>query len=587
MAGLGRDRCSLAGYYPDMHDHLLPADFLLSLALDVSALSDLQEVARLYWEYDGLDVHTNEVVWTRKVSEIDFKRWSGTAHYAAAAGGVAVSENFTCATCGKPLSLSSRQTLSEARRGIEVECRACNGLVDERARNVLDPKAHAKRQRRAEEEQREASARAVQEEAASAHRLLEQNLDADRRATIEEKYPPATEDDSGYSLEHASIAARVAALAIIHVAGTDEGLIHPVRYDDASIAPSLELARDLLVAAWHSDLLIIHPSSPSDAFVWKEQEPTTLGDGIYTDRIRFAAPGVGPLARRLADHTGYLRESVSLDSMRSTRRRELHQLARTLVAEETIRYFRHTLADHGFPDPAEHHMEALRSHAQRGADHFSLGQLYRMAWTSGRDASSAYERIRGLNREKAATHAVNKFAQWIQRAIDEPDDLGNHFSEAFDVPLTAATDVVFRVVLGLNPMRASPADVDAALEGSPDEELRRGCDQSIPYRALVLEWLRTDADLDADGFRSAIERVSGESLEACAPGCAHERAPMIAHHAGRVFDRVVARVGDRDAVMVTAEATVIGNQSDCRGRAGDLALMLIARQIGWRPDDDS
>lgn len=261
----------------------LPADFDFSLALEPSAPDLLQEVARLYWEYDGLDVHTNEILWTRKASEIDFKQWSGTAHYAAAAGGVAVSESFACATCGRPLSLSSRQTLSDARRGVDVECRACNGLVDERALSVLDPKAQAKRQRRAEEEQREASARAIQHEEASARRLLDQNLDAERRAAIEEKYPPATEDDGGYSLEHASIAAHVAALAIIHVAGTDEGLIHPVRYDDASIAPSLELARDLLVAAWHSDLLIIHPTSPSDAFVWTEQDPTTLGDGIYTD----------------------------------------------------------------------------------------------------------------------------------------------------------------------------------------------------------------------------------------------------------------------------------------------------------------
>lgn len=419
----------------------LPADFDFSLALEPSAPDSLQEVALLYWEYDGLDVHTNDILWTRKVSELEFKQWSGTAHYAAAAGGVAVSESFTCATCSQPLSLSSRQTLSDARRGVDVECRACNGLVDERALSVLDPKSQAKRQRRAEEERRDASARAIQHEEASARRLLEQNLEAERRAAIEEKYPANTEDDGGYSLEHASIPARIGALAIIHTAGTDGGLIHPVRYDDASIAPSSDLARDLLVAAWHSDLLIIHPTSPPDAFVWKEQELTTLGDGIYTDRVRFAAPGEGPLARRLAGYTGYLRDFVSLDSMWSTQRRELHQLARTLVAEETIRYFRHTLADHGFPDPAEHHLEALRSHAQRGADHFSLGQLYRMAWSSGRDASSAYERIRGLNREKAATHAVNKFAQWIQRAIDEPDDLGDHFREAFDVPLTAATDV--------------------------------------------------------------------------------------------------------------------------------------------------
>ncbi|MGP5930643.1 hypothetical protein [Corynebacterium glyciniphilum] len=569
-----------------MPDHVLPINFRFSLVLESSAPDALQEVARLYWEHDGVDADTNDIVWTRKTRDIDFKRWAGTAHIAAAAGGEAVSESFVCTTCNQALSLSSRQVLSDAQRGRDVRCRACDGRVNERARTVLDPKTHTKRQRRVDEEQREATVRAIREKAASEHRLLEEKLEGKRRVAIEETYPPVTDDDGGCLAEDASIAARIGALAIIHIAGTDEGLIGPVRYNDALIAPSSELAHDLFVAAWRSALLVIHPTSPSDAFVWKEREPDTLDGRIYIDRIRFAAPGKGPLARRLKSYTDCLRDYLDLESMWSIQRRELRELSRTLVAEETIRYFRHTLADHGFPDPAQHHLEALRSHARRGASYFSLGQLYRMAWSSGRDAASAYERIRGMNREKAAAHAVNRFAEWISRAIDAPDRLGEHFREAFGFPLSAATDVVFRIIFGVNPMRALPTDIDAMLEGSPDEELRLACDQSIPDRTVVLDWLRTDPSWSPEGFRVAIERVSKASLKACAPCCAHERAPITAHHAGGVYDRIVARVGDQDAVLVTAEATSIGNQSDYHGRAGDLALALIARQLGWRPNHD-
>ena len=58
---------------------------------------------------------------------------------------------------------------------------------------------------------------------------------------------------------------------------------------------------------------------------------------------------------------------------------------------------------------------------------------------------------------------------------------------------------------------------------------------------------------------------------------------MVAHQSSRLFDRVVARVGARDAAIVTAEAMSIRNENDYLGRSGHLVLSHVARVLGWTP----
>lgn len=557
-------------------------DFELLLEVNPDAPADLCTVGESYWQHDGVDADTDEICWTRKVSEIDFKPWSGTAYVAAGAALVASSPTFSCATCDGVLTLSSRQTLTDARRGLAVECRSCNSLVDERAATVLDPKAQAKREKRVQAELAAATSRAEQTARRNEQRAQEDELEASRGRVIEATYP-SEDNDGGYALDKASLRAKAGALAVIHAAGTPDGLIHAVQYDTA-LAPSAEMARDLFLAALHADLLLIHPSSPAQGFVWSDDDPLELTTSFYAHLVRFHVPGEGPLARRLQDFTAYLRDALRVDALWSTDRRDLIALSQELVAEEALRYFRYYLGSLNLPDPAEHHMEALRSHIAKAVANFPLGQLYRMAWSSSRDAISAYERISGLSKDKASTHAVNKFAQWVQRALDAPDELGEPFNEdTINLPLSAATDVVFRVVLGLNPMRATPFEVSDALAGSPDEELRRACDDQIADRAELIEWLRTDQDWSVDEFRAALERVSGTFYDPCAPNCAHERVPSVAYKAARVFDRIVARIGESDGAIVVAESMAIGNDTDYRGRAGDLTLALVLAELGRAP----
>lgn len=566
-----------------MPDTVLPADFTLVLTPNPDAPHALQAVGEKYWEHRGIAADTGDIVWARAVSDLDYAAWSGTPYYAAAAGVVASAPEFDCADCGEPLTLSSRQTLTEARRGNDVRCRDCNVTLEAHAARILDPATRANRARKAEHE---ASARAAEEvRSASAA-----DLDAARRIAIEAKYPAATEDDGGYTLHQAPVATRVAALAVIHAACQPSGLIFPVQYGDGSIAPNPETAREFFVDAWHSDLIVVHPSSPTNAFVWDEEEPSTLGNGLFADRAYFAAPGEGPLARRLETFTADLRRELALERIWSTERVEARDLARRLVAEEAIRYLSYELAIHDLPDPAEQHQERLRTHAAKAADSFALGHIYRMAWMAARDAISAYKRIQGMNRERAATHGLNKFVSYIQRGLDEPETLGEAFDERSDLPLSGATDIVFRVVFGLNPMTATPADIAQQAAGSADRELRRACDARIPDRSTVMEWLRTSGSWDPADFRKALSRAVDDEDELCGPRCAHHNAPLVAYEAARVFDRIVSRVGERDAAIVTAEALSIGNESPFEGRSGDLVLAALASELGWEPegaDEDS
>jgi hypothetical protein len=117
----------------------------LTGAVNPDAPPALQSLARWYWELLEVDDESGDLTWRFKTANLDFSLWSGTAHYAAAAGGVAEAEDFVCGTCGGPLKLASRQTLVDAVRGNTAKCRSCNGQVDKQAVRILSAEGMAKR----------------------------------------------------------------------------------------------------------------------------------------------------------------------------------------------------------------------------------------------------------------------------------------------------------------------------------------------------------------------------------------------------------------------------------------------------------
>lgn len=551
-----------------MANPLASSEIELSLELNPAAPAALQEVGLAYWELVGLDPETGDPVWARRTSDLNHGAWSGTPGYAAAAAVTVTAVGHVCAACGGPLTLSSRQAITDARRGMGVKCRACNATVDRQAVRILTPESVERRAR-------QAAAAEARERAARCARELEQG----RREAIAARYPVETAD-AATLIDAAPLLAKVGALAVLHGVGDKGGLVYPVDFESATVGPNQSLSRDLFLAAWRAGLLQIHPSSPSDAFTWESE--TTVGDEVYVDRARFFCPGDGELKQRLEDFAGYLRTRLSLENIAPGERADLVHLAKRIITEEGGRYFTYKLREHRLPDLADTHEEALRTAASRGASLFAIGHLYRMAWSSARDASSAHQRHAGMSREKAVVHGLNQFERWVQRACDDPGTLGGPYREEKEsLPLSAVTGVVFRTILGLDPMSATPAEIVEILGCSPDVELHCTCSADIPERHELMEWIRTSSgEWGGEDFRQALAILEGFEPDTCAPHCAHEGVGVVAGDCGRIYDRIVSRVGEMGAAIVTAEATVIANRlQDGRARTGDALLAEVVRLL--------
>lgn len=91
-----------------------------------------------------------------------------------------------------------------------------------------------------------------------------------------------------------------------------------------------------------------------------------------------------------------------------------------------------------------------------------------------------------------------------------------------------------------------------------------------------MAWLRTSTDQwDGNEFRKTLGFLEQWTPHPCAPGCAHERIGPLAGECGRIYDRIVSRVGDTDAAIVTAEATAIANALHDGVRPGDALLAAV------------
>lgn len=540
----------------------------LLVVVNTEAPTDLQSFARQYWDLSGADVESGKPQWRLKATDLNFAVWSGTAQYAAAAGATATATDYVCGKCDGPFTLTSRQALLDVVRGNATECRSCNGKADQQATKILSGEGSEKRAAKLLEE----------EKAASAQRVRIQLVD-DRRAYIESRY--VVEDESEeYYLDKASVFARVGVLCAINGTGDQGGMLVGIDLHNESIAPSFQLSRDLFVAAWSAKLLQIHPTTSMNSLEWEED--SAIGTGaIHADKVRFFTGSTGSLPERLSNMVDGAHIRVSIDGMWSTERSELKALACQVVAEEAARYLTSEVAAHNLPLLTDKNNEALKLITERGASQFSLGQLYGFAWRAARDASSAYQRNRGMSGENAITHGLRKYETYMQAALDDPGSMKDPFNESRAVPLSAVTRLLFNELFGLNPMTATPQDVMDALATPPDEELLALCDADIPAHGELVERIRTSRDHWTPGeFRTILARLEDWNPTLCAPHCAHERVGAVAVEVGRTFDRIISLTDDETAAIMTAQATGVANSIRDGVRTGDALLAELVNRLG-------
>lgn len=546
-----------------------PSNFELSLIPNSDAPGELQSIGRQYWQHDGIDIDSGTVRWAYRVKDIDLRSWTRSANHAAAAGVVVSLPGSSCGTCGNELTLTSRSALDDAWAGRKVKCRACNGQVDQYAERLLDPEERLRREQRLEREKQKEE-----------QREREAKFREAKRSAIESRYPSDSQPDWKHLIGKASVAERVGALAIVHMADDVDGLIH-LNFDGIQpVAPSQQSSYDLFVEAFHAGLFIIHRSSPPEAFVWDDEEPTELAGPFYPTQARYITTGEGHPVERIQVFSEQLRDSLTIGTMSSKEQRELQKLSRKLVADEALRYFQFWFKKHKFPDPLEKQLELLRSYAFKGAEGLSLGRLYSIIWSSLRSTTEVQARHAMMSRQKATSFGVKKFTEAVERALNDPNYYAKSFDEMRDLPLSEATNIVYRLVLGLPPMDTTPLDVAERLSADSEDNFQDLCNEQLPERSELMAWLLTDTTWAPEQFREALATVATGDYENCTPGCNHEKGPLIADRALKFYSRIVSGVGERPAALITAEATDICNKNDRQERVGDFVLAEIVRQLG-------
>jgi len=198
-------------------------DIDLRIELNSSAPEALQKIGVAYWEMSGIDPRTGGPVWAERIATLDYKIWSGTANYAAAAAVTVTAPEYSCGSCGGKLTLTSRQALTDALQDKNVDCRLCHATIEEQVGKILSPQSlEIRLVRTAEHDARQKAAEA------------ERNREQGRRAIINDQYRLKS-SDSTYLLSHASLSAKIGALAVLHAVGDRDGLIYPI---DIGATPS-------------------------------------------------------------------------------------------------------------------------------------------------------------------------------------------------------------------------------------------------------------------------------------------------------------------------------------------------------------
>ncbi|MBD8539240.1 hypothetical protein [Frigoribacterium sp. CFBP 8751] len=541
----------------------------VQVTLNEGAAVELTEIAQLYWEASGVDPVSRRPVWVRAARDIDSDSWASSAHVAAAAGCTATAGDYACSACGQPLTLTSRQTLADAASGLKPRCRTCSPAFERQVGKLLGPEAASNADGRRRHAESQAVAAAERRANAEAQRSRQEDMSKRRATAIADRYP-IDEFDAADLVAAADFEARAGALAVITAGGTSDGLVRGIPVHDGSIAPTRDLASRLaLGSARSARLLQVHPGSPEDGFVF---EGIHLTDRWYPANVHFYAGGAGGLPERWTTLVDEVRASLDLGSL-DREVDDLVEMARQVVAGEVVRYLTFRFEDHNLPDPLEEHADHVRIIADRGAARYSIGHLYTAAWMAARDAAASYQKHSHQSKADAVTYGVRQFERLLQKFIDGEFKLREPYAEdKKNLPLSALTNVVFSQILGLNPMVSSIAHVEQAVAFLRDRQDR--CIHALPERHDMIEAIRTRIDeIDPVIFRRALALGEDEPPARCGESCILIGIAPASRDLGRFYDRVVARIGGRDAVIVTSEASELSNS--VWGTAGDAALAAL------------
>lgn len=345
-------------------------------------------------------------------------------------------------------------------------CGRCDSRFVLEVRRITDPdNAEARSAQRRRSTERRAAAQAEAEHRQKAD-LAARELDERRREAIRLAHPirffdPRQQDWDQFRFRFGE---EVGLLTLLDYAPSMTPLPPPDTWDQV-LCPSASMGHDLVATSYRLGLLRIHPdATPTNAFVWADDEPERLTDQFYPSRVHWYAwwgSSMGTAAettqRRLRARTAaWLRTEQGV--------RDVCDLSKELIAAETVRYLLDQLDLHNLPEVPGNHASRLWESASRLAERRSLGECYSIAWRAARNAASVSKQRPYAPAANMTTHAVNWFESTASGAATDLSLDLPVYREDTRAPLSALTRTLFLQVLDRDPMTTSVPRLRVSLQ---------------------------------------------------------------------------------------------------------------------------
>jgi uncharacterized protein YlaI len=317
---------------------------------------------------------------------------------------IARATDLRCDSCGAGRVLSSRQDLTSASSRWNPRSYIC---PDCRIRLAHE-----------EEERREAQ-------------LLQ------RRRTLQDQY----QIQEGTSLDPKSFSLKevVGLLALLR---SSEHLLHegtlPISKRDDVFAPTKDYGIELIRDLFDARLIYVHPDSPIDAFVWRDEEPNEF----YLSEVSYYLEGQGSVGDRASSFEREATRFFRDGQWPAAWIEEWEQLWTELAVQECVGYLQLCLAEHDLtfaagPKTISTFNDLLQT--------FSIGQIYSFIWRSAKD-SIAYFVREGVPRPQAANSSIGRIQRMADRARASNWDVSNYRRNP-RLPVSEVSHIFFTVAM--------------------------------------------------------------------------------------------------------------------------------------------
>ncbi len=521
---------------------------------------ELVALGERYWAIAGFADEYGTPVWCEKTKDINVSGWGRQIYAVAAAGVRAIVPGRQCPKCAGPLSLTSRTAFQQVCDGLDSACVECTDSLQAAIRLVVDPARKAKR----EAAKAQAQAQQVVTDAHAQWLQSQQDFIEDRYAAV---FPA-----DGDALPGASVRQMVAALALLRYAPSTAPISEVGSWPDP-LHPDTVKVVSLLGELVRTHLVKIHSSSPVNAFEWTPatfEDATREADGdldavatpqmtsnFYPMRARYFPPYGTSAATAVEQLDARLAQALTPAALTAGRQDDLLALARELIADEAVRYFRDRVDELLLPAVPDNHTARLEEAAFKVAEHRTLGEIYNLVWRSTRAAAEAAQKNPRAPRANMTTHAVNQFESHAQRAATEPGWEIKAFNEIQGHGPAAMTRSLFYAVLDSNPFHTALPEIRATLptpatEGWPTAS---GDDDEL---TVLFNWLNAHPDswnpVDVPAALAVFQNLREDDAQLQFEGRIVARG---AKHLNRLYERLTPAIGARRAALAVLAATAM------------------------------